>query len=159
MEMSERLGELSPQERSQLALRLSSARRSYATQTPMTLPAVHPDPNRRYEPFPLNDIQHAYLVGSVPGMELGSISCQSYAEVEVVDWHQAKFEAAVQQLVQRHDMLRSQVHGDGRQQVLDQVPAYRLQVFDLRALDPTAVAKELRSLRLVMRHPARCADA
>lgn len=158
MEMSERLGELSPQERSQLALRLSRARRPDAAQTPMTLPAVHPDPNRRYEPFPLNDIQHAYLVGSVPGMELGSISCQSYAEVEVVDWHQAKFEAAVQQLVQRHDMLRSQVHGDGRQHVLAQVPAYRVQVFDMRALDPPAAAKELQSVRRLMAHSTRSAD-
>jgi acyl carrier protein len=111
MGMSERLIGLSPQERSQLALLLSRAKRPDAAQTPMTLPAVHPDPHRRYEPFPLNDIQHAYLVGSAPGMELGNISCQSYAEVEVVDWHQAKFEAAVQQLVQRHDMLRCQVHG------------------------------------------------
>ena len=119
MGMSERLIGLSPQERSQLALLLSRAKRPGAAHTPMTLPAVHPDPLRRYEPFPLNDIQHAYLVGSAPGIELGNISCQSYAEVEVVDWHQAKFEAAVQQLVERHDMLRSQVHGDGRQQVLD----------------------------------------
>ena len=105
MGMSERLIGLSPQERSQLALLLSRAKRPGAAPTPMTLPAVHPDPLRRYEPFPLNDIQHAYLVGSAPGMELGNISCQSYAEVEVVDWQQAKFEAAVQQLVQRHDYV------------------------------------------------------
>ena len=117
MGLSERLVGLSPQERSQLALLLSRAKRPGSAPTPMTLPAVHPDPLRRYEPFPLNDIQHAYLVGSAPGIELGNISCQSYAEVEVVDWHQAKFEAAVQQLVERHDMLRCQVHGDGRQQV------------------------------------------
>jgi amino acid adenylation domain-containing protein len=158
MGLSERLGGLSPQERSQLALRLSRAKRPDAAQTPMTLPEVRPDPHRRCEPFPLNDIQHAYLVGSAPGMELGNISCQSYAEVEVVDWHQAKFEAAVQQLVQRHDMLRCQVHSDGRQQVLAQVPAYRVQVFDLRALNVAAAAKELQSVRRLMAHSTRSAD-
>jgi len=158
MGLSERLDGLSPQERSQLALRLSRAKRPDVAQTSMTLPSVHPDPSRRYEPFPLNDIQHAYLVGSAAGMELGNISCQSYAEVEVTDWHQVKFEAAVQQLVQRHDMLRCQVHADGQQQVLAQVPAYRVQVFDLRALDPAAAAKELRSVRRLMAHSTRSAD-
>src|SRR5271166_733940 len=38
------------------------------------LPEVVPDPSRRYQPFPLTDIQQAYLVGRTSAFDLGNVS-------------------------------------------------------------------------------------
>ncbi len=158
MSTSEKLSGLSPEQRAKLALRLSAARRQQVAQKADSLPEVHPDLQNRYEPFPLNDIQQAYLIGSSGGVEMGNISCQGYAELEVTDWNQERFEGALQKLIARHEMLRCIILPDGRQQILRDVPQYRVESFDLRKKEPASVTKHLDALRQKMSHQSRPTD-
>ena len=78
MTLASKLNRLSPEERTQLALRLSSAKRQAASKKTTGLAEVHPDLENRFEPFPLTDLQQAYLIGRSEGIELGNISCHCY---------------------------------------------------------------------------------
>ena len=42
------------------------------------LPRIVPEPGRRHEPFPLSEIQQAYLVGRTELYELGGVGPTSY---------------------------------------------------------------------------------
>ncbi|HUK24927.1 MAG TPA: amino acid adenylation domain-containing protein [Terriglobales bacterium] len=135
MTLNDRLSRLTPEQRAALAMRLSAARKPKAAQSAVALPQVQPDPARRYEPFPLSDIQQAYLIGSSESVELGNISCLSYFEIEFTDWDQERFELALSKLIERHEMLRCIVLPDGRQQILQHPPKYKVEQTDLRGMD------------------------
>ena len=158
MNPSDKLNALSAEQRAKLALKISAARRQQAAKKTNSLPQVVSDLQNRYEPFPLNDIQQAYLIGSSGGLEMGNISCQGYAELEVADWNQERFESALQKLILRHEMLRCIVLPDGRQQILQSVPQYHVESFDLRKKDQASVAKHLDALREKMSHQLRPTD-
>src|SRR5690606_33826597 len=44
----------------------------------LRLPEIVPDPERADEPFPLTDVQQAYLVGRSGTLDLGQVSCHVY---------------------------------------------------------------------------------
>ncbi|MFK0294873.1 amino acid adenylation domain-containing protein [Streptomyces sp. NPDC090442] len=97
------------------------------------VPALVPRPEKRFEPFPLTDVQQAYWLGDA-GFDLGGRSAHFYAEVDVFPASVERAEGAFNELISRHDMLRATVLADGRQQVARQVPAYRFRHADLRGL-------------------------
>src|ERR1700693_4807717 len=125
--LTERLSALTPEQRAQAALRLLGARRKNSFAEFEPLPEIHPDPQNRYDQFPLSDIQEAYLVGRSDNLELGNISCQTYSELDVSDWDHERLEWALQVMIERHEMLRCIVSPDGYQQILKDVPRYRVQ--------------------------------
>lgn len=113
-------------------------------------PGLRHDPTRRYAPFPLTDVQQAYLVGRQPGFALGGIGSHFFVEFEVADLDVARFERAMNRLISRHDTLRAVVR-DGMQQVLPQVPDFRLPCHPVTDLDaPEAVALRERLARQVL---------
>jgi amino acid adenylation domain-containing protein len=152
------LDSLSPEERTQLALRLSSARRQAASKKGAGLAAVQPDVRNRFEPFPLTDLQQAYLIGRSEGIELGNISCHGYTEVDMEDWDRERFQAALQRIIDRHEMLRCIVLPEGLQQILPSTPPYEIKVNDLRELDSAAAAARLESIRAEMSHKVHPSD-
>ncbi|WP_216834432.1 non-ribosomal peptide synthetase [Falsiroseomonas tokyonensis] len=93
---------------------------------------IVPDAGARHEPFPLTDLQMAYLAGRGAALPLGG-PCHSYWEFAVTAEAPA-LEAALNRLVAAHDMLRAVIDPDGRQRVLPQVPVYRIAVQDWRGL-------------------------
>ncbi|MBE9170034.1 hypothetical protein IQ238_21775 [Pleurocapsales cyanobacterium LEGE 06147] len=117
-----------------------------------SLPAVVPAPESRYEPFPLTDMQHAFWVGRSGILELGNVSNHGYYEIEGNDLNPERLNQALQKLIKRHDMLRAVVLADGQQQVLEQVPAYQMQVLDLREKDQETTKKELTAIRDRLSH-------
>ncbi|MFB9228755.1 condensation domain-containing protein, partial [Vibrio lentus] len=64
-----------------------------------------PDPEARFEPFPLTEIQRAYWMGQSPGLPL---NCGTHYLVELdgEDVNIGRLENAWNSLVQHHDMLR-----------------------------------------------------
>ncbi|MDQ6673244.1 MAG: HAD-IIIC family phosphatase, partial [Chloroflexota bacterium] len=122
------------------------------------LPAVTPDPEHRGEPFPLSDIQQAYWVGRDAGFELGNVAAHFYIEVDYVDLDIGRFNAAWRHLIQRHGMLRAVIRPDGRQQILDTVPEYHIEVLDLRAAEPAMAEATLTSMRNRLSHEVRETD-
>jgi len=156
--LNEKLSRLSPQQRALLALRFSQAKRPGSMKHSAPLPQVHPDPQNRYQEFPLSDIQQAYLVGRSEDVELGNITCHNYFEVDVVDWNGERFEAALNSVIERHEMLRCIVLPVGRQRILEHVPCYRIESHDLRGLEPAAAALKLEGIRERMSHVMHPSD-
>lgn len=117
---------------------------------------VHPDPDGRYEPFPLTDVQSAYLLGRYDTSGLGEVGCHSYAEVHFPQLEPEQAEDAWNRLIRRHDMLRCVVSPDGYQQVLPQVDRYEIAVNDLRGVPAGEQSVVLDAVRAQLDH--RLAD-
>ncbi|MGO1051532.1 amino acid adenylation domain-containing protein [Crossiella sp. CA198] len=109
--------------------------------------SVVADPRSRHEPFPLTDVQTAYLLGRQESFEYGGVACHGYLEVRYPLLDPVRFERVWNQLITRHDMLRAIILADGYQQVLSSVDHYRVPVTDLRGRDAdphlAAVREEL----------------
>ncbi|WP_327250077.1 non-ribosomal peptide synthetase [Streptomyces sp. NBC_01320] len=103
-------------------------------------PTLCGDPGSRHEPFPLTDIQAAYLIGRTDAYAYGGVGCHAYVELEYPDLDVDRVTAVWRELVQRHDMLRAVIHHDGYQQVLPDVPAFSVGADGLTAL-PAATAE------------------
>jgi pyochelin synthetase len=116
------------------------------------LPAIVPAPELRHEPFPLTDMQHAFWVGRSGVLELGNVSNHGYYEIEGRDIDLERLNQTLQVLIQRHDMLRSVVLPDGQQQILQEVPAYQIEVLDLREEAEPTIATQLAAIRQRMSH-------
>ncbi len=100
------------------------------------------------EPFPLTDIQQAYLVGRAGELELGRVGCHAYREFERREVDLPRLQQAWNRVVARHPMLRAVFTEDGRQRVLASVPPYIIGVTDLRGGDnPEATLTALREDR------------
>lgn len=116
------------------------------------LPSVEPDLTQRYLPFPTTDVQQAYWIGRSGAFELGNVGNHGYIEVEAIDLDVERANAAVQRLIERHEMLRAVILSDGQQQILEHVPPYHIEVMDLRGLEPQEVAAQLEHTRRSMDH-------
>ena len=131
---------------------------THATPVDALLPQVTSDPQHRFEPFPLNDIQSAYLVGRSGVLELGQVSTHGYIEAELDKLDRDRLSAAVQRLIERHDMLRAVLFEDGTQRILSSVPAYEVNEIDLTSASEAAASRHLQAVRDELSHEVRPAD-
>ncbi|HEY7414694.1 MAG TPA: condensation domain-containing protein, partial [Ktedonobacteraceae bacterium] len=116
------------------------------------LPAVKYNPEQRYEPFALTDVQLAYWVGrSIP---IGSsyVGNHAYIEVEAYRLDIARFNRAMQRLIQRHEMLRAVLLPGGQQRILETVPPFAATIVNLQEEDTLEAADRLRQIRQEMDH-------
>jgi pyochelin synthetase len=122
------------------------------------LPEIVPAPASRYEPFPLTDMQHAFWIGRSGILELGHVSNHGYYEIEGRALDVDRLNAALQQTIERHDMLRAVVLPDGQQRILQEVPPYQMAVVDLRGQTPAEIEAGLAAIRKEMSHQVLPAD-
>jgi pyochelin synthetase len=80
----------------------------------------------------LREIQQAFWIGRGAGFELGERASKIYLEYETGAVDAARLEAAVNQLVQRHEMLRAVVAPPGELHIADDARHYAVTVRDLR---------------------------
>lgn len=123
-----------------------------------TLPSIVSEPELRYEPFPLTDMQYAFWVGRSGILELGNIANHGYYEIEGKDLDLERLNWALQQLIERHDMLRAIVLPNGRQQIQKTTPPYQMQVVDLRGKNEDVVNAKLAEIRDRLSHQVIPAD-
>ncbi|KRE88751.1 hypothetical protein ASG87_09285 [Frateuria sp. Soil773] len=116
--------------------------------------AVAADPSHRHAPFPLTDVQAAYLVGRGNAYDYGGIGCHGYVELELPDLDPQRLEQAWHRLIQRHDMLRAVVSPEGWQRVLEDAVPPPLAVQDLRGAPAERAQAALDYVRAEM--SARC---
>lgn len=106
------------------------------------------DSKSRHEPFPLTDIQQAYVAGQSGAYELGGVGCHVYFEFKIDHLDPQRLEQSWQQLVLRHDMLRAVVTADKtRQQILAEVPRYAFAIVDGRGNDAADSRRLLEEVR------------
>ncbi|WP_198648531.1 condensation domain-containing protein [Cyanothece sp. BG0011] len=97
-------------------------------------------------------MQHAFWVGRMGVLELGNVANHGYYEIEGYDLNLDSLNWALNQLINRHDMLRAVMLPDGRQQVLKEVSDYKIKTTDLRKKDQNTINKYLNSIRQEMSH-------
>ena len=113
---------------------------------------IIPDLKNRHEPFPLNDIQHAYWLGRTGVFSLGENSTHIYLEIEIYSGEIAAFNKAWNKLVNRHDMLRAVVLSSGEQKILETVPEYTFEVLDVVDKSPDDIRLLQENIRKEMSH-------
>ncbi|MEO0966943.1 MAG: amino acid adenylation domain-containing protein [Cyanobacteria bacterium J06639_18] len=120
--------------------------------TVSSLPDVVPDPEHRYQPFPLTDVQQAYWIGRSNDLELGNVSTHFYGEIDSFDLDIERYNLAWQIVIERHEMLRAIVRSDGQQQILEKVPPYQIKVQDLRGKTQNEISCEIEKVRDRLSH-------
>jgi len=111
-----------------------------------------PDAAARHQPFPLTDVQAAYLVGRSAAHEYGNIGCHGYFEIDYEDLDLARLEAGWNALIERHDMLRAVIDRSGSQRVQSTVPHYAIEIADMRGCTSQAEDDRLAATRAELSH-------
>lgn len=106
----------------------------------------------QYAPFPLNEVQHAYWIGRSSFFEMGNVATHVYVEFDNPTLDLPRFEAAWNQVIARHDMLRAIITADGHQQILAEFPYYCIAVHDCTALEADGAIAEQQRIRERMSH-------
>ncbi|MEV6798317.1 amino acid adenylation domain-containing protein [Micromonospora rifamycinica] len=116
------------------------------------MPRVVPDAEHRHEPFPITEVQSAYLLGRGSTFAYGGVACHGYGELHYPDLDPERMTRAWRTLVARHDMLRAVVDIDGSQRVLPEVEDYQVAVDDLRGRGREAFDRGVVEARSAMDH-------
>ncbi len=99
-----------------------------------TLFTVKEDLENRYQPFPLTEVQRAYWMGQAPGLPLNS---KTYYLVEMggalLDFD--RLENALNLVIQRHELLRTHITGEGEQVILREEPCLKILPLTLTSLE------------------------
>ncbi|HET8640636.1 MAG TPA: AMP-binding protein, partial [Pseudonocardiaceae bacterium] len=114
--------------------------------------AVVADEAGRHEPFPLTDVQSAYLLGRSEAFGYGGVACHGYFEVAFAELDPARLESAWQRLVDRHDMLRAVIDPAGHQRVLPDPPPYRIGIRDVRGEPRQRLDDAVEAVRAELSH-------
>ena len=105
------------------------------------------DTDNRYKPFPLTDIQFAYWMGKNGGHNLSDISTNCYFEVELKNIEIGKLEKSFNELIKKHDMMKAIILNEGQQQILSNVPYYKIQVSDLSDIEEEQILDKINTIR------------
>jgi pyochelin synthetase len=117
--------------------------------------AVRAEPDLRFEPFPLTDVQSAYLLGRRDAFEYGSVPCHAYGEIVFDTLDRDRLQQAWSTVVDRHDMLRVVLDYDGFQRVLTDPPAPVIDWTDARAEPAAAGEARVTETRQRLSHEAK----
>lgn len=104
-----------------------------------------------YAPFPLTDMQMAYFVGRNSSFELGGVTEHYYIE-SIADVDIIRLERSLNELIERHPMLRVVFTKQGQQRILPTVPHYHIKVTDLTDASAEELEQAIMQQREAMSH-------
>lgn len=87
---------------------------------------IESDDYNQFEPFPLTEIQQAYVLGRNPAFPYGGTACHIYLEFEYDSLDAERVEKIWNKLIKRHPMLRATMSADGYQQVMEKAPDFHV---------------------------------
>lgn len=108
------------------------------------------DKLNRFEPFPVTDVQQSYLLGRGGLYNLGGVSVHVYQEYECQTIDVGRLEQAWNILIKRHEGLRIVFPNLKQQQILQEVPYYKIKQYNFSQSDSDLA--QLDALRLEMSH-------
>ncbi|MBS9441730.1 non-ribosomal peptide synthetase [Photorhabdus heterorhabditis] len=82
-----------------------------------------PEEQDQYQPFPLTEVQQAYLVGRHPGFALSGVGAHFFIEYRIEQLDVQRLNRVLNLLIQRHPVLRTVVT-NGQQKILKDVPTF-----------------------------------
>ncbi len=142
-----------------MASAIGAARQTAGAPAAVTaLAVIAADRANLYQPFPLTDVQQAYWIGRSGAFELGQVATHQYLEIDAAAVDPARIAAALNRLVERHEMLRAVVLPEGLQQILERVPPYAIAVLDLSGRTPAQAERDLAAVRHEMSHQVLPSD-
>jgi amino acid adenylation domain-containing protein len=104
------------------------------------------------DPFPLSDVQQAYLIGRGDDFEISGVATHAYFEVSGRDLDLERLTDTWNAVVARNGMLRV-VFGPGEEQrILPEVPHYEIATLDLRGYAALAAQTRLAQVRDELSH-------
>ena len=93
--------------------------------------AIVIDRTNRFEPFPLTDVQSAYLLGRSKTFEYGGVACHVYLEIRYAELETSKVRNIWNAITRKYDMLHALINEAGYQQVMKDVPDLDIPEWDL----------------------------
>ena len=102
------------------------------------------EPEKRYDPYPLTDIQQAYQLGKSEAYPYGGVGCQGYMEISLGGVEFERLNNAWRKVVARHDVLHSVISEDGYQQVLEEYDVGLIEFVEAESRSLEEVASECR---------------
>ena len=112
------------------------------------LPELLTDPENRYAPFPLTDVQQAYWIGRTDLFNYSNVSTHCYFEMDCPDIDIALAEEIWNRLIETHDMLRGVMLPNGESQmVLEKVDYYKIECFSFDGCDESTEREHLVRIR------------
>ena len=109
------------------------------------------DKTNLYDSFPLTSVQMAYLMGRDSDVELGRTSTHGYYEI-ITSLDIDRFNKSLIQVINRQHMLRAIILNTGEQQILKEVPEYKIKIRDLSSMNETEQQTEILKERERMSH-------
>ncbi|WP_108868941.1 non-ribosomal peptide synthetase [Aquimarina aquimarini] len=109
--------------------------------------AVVANPDDRFAPFPLTDVQSAYLLGRNEVFDYGGVACHIYLELQYDKLVHKRVQEVWNKLISRHEMLRSTIDNNGYQCVMENTPELIVAFNDVSTKEEkeaTAVLSEIR---------------
>lgn len=103
--------------------------------------------NKNIDKFPLAPIQHSYWIGSMSNQELGGVSAHIYVEFDGYNVDPVILEQSINELVNRHEMLRVNILDDGNQRILPKIENKIFNLIDLREFSESIVKEKLEEIR------------
>lgn len=110
------------------------------------------DPQARFAPFALTDVQGAYLLGRSALFGYGGVACHIYLELEYSKLEHKRAEQAWNRLIMRHDMLRATIDPNGQQRVMQNAPHFDVTFTDCSGWDVLEGEARLAAIREEMGH-------
>lgn len=105
------------------------------------------DPQNKYLPFQLTDIQSAYLVGRNKSYQYGGVGCKIYSEFQYSDLDIERFKCAWKNVVENNDMLHAIINENGTQQILEVYSIPDIKVWQLNDLPEEKVRLNREDIR------------
>lgn len=125
---------------------------AFAKENYFDWPQITADAENIYQEFPLTEVQQAYLFGRESAFDLGGVSTHGYSEYELKSLNIEKLEDTLNQLIDRHLMLRSVFLKNGLQKFLETVDRYKITTQDLSKLSESERNDHLQRWRNEMSH-------
>lgn len=91
-------------------------------------------PEKRFETFPITDLQTAYLIGGRSDTLLGGNPTRGYSEIICRDYDNDRMEKAINRLFAAHDIFRLRIFQDGTQRVEKDMEHYSLPFEDISSM-------------------------
>ncbi|SES92613.1 non-ribosomal peptide synthetase [[Clostridium] polysaccharolyticum] len=99
------------------------------------------------EEFELSELQQAYLIARKSNLPFTKIATHCYLELEFHDFDMNRFTAAVERLVERHEMLRCYFTEDGKQGIKKALGKMPITVTDISELSQSQYEEYLLDTR------------
>lgn len=117
-----------------------------------SLPQTSHDADNADKPFPLTDLQQAYWLGRTGAMELGNVSTHVYMEFDSAYLDMGRLNRALNNLIERHGALRMVIRKDGQQQIMNEVPEYRIATQDCSTASTEETEQAIEATRAELAH-------